>query len=200
MARWIFIALARLITGATAHWQGSQPSSRQRIYFANHSSNLDFVLLWASLPEELRARTRPVAGQDYWRAGPVRRWLSRDVFNAVLIERKSVTRATNPLVPMLAALEAGDSLIIFPEGTRSPDGEIGPFKGGLYHLAKQYPAAELVPVYIQNLNRVLPKGEVLPVPIVCTVTFGEPLPPGSVEPREAFLDLARQSLIRLKPR
>lgn len=200
MARWLFIVLSRLITGVSTHWQGAQPSSRQRIYFANHSSNLDFLLLWASLPEKLRNRTRPVAGQDYWSAGPVRRWLSRDVFNAVLIERKSVTRATNPLVPMMAALEAGDSLIIFPEGTRSPRGEIGPFKGGLYHLAKQYPSAELVPVFIQNLNRVLPKGEVLPVPIICTVTFGEPLPPGNVEPREAFLDLARQSLIRLKPR
>jgi 1-acyl-sn-glycerol-3-phosphate acyltransferase len=199
MAKWLFIAIARLITGVSAHWQGAQPSARQRIYFANHSSNLDFLLVWSSLPSELRERTRPVAGQDYWNAGPIRRWLSHKVFNAVLIERKSVTRATNPLVPMLAALEAGDSLIIFPEGTRSADGEIGPFKGGLYHLAKAHPSAELVPVFIQNLNRVLPKGEVLPVPIVCNVTFGEPLPPGCTEPREAFLGLARESLLHLKP-
>ena len=112
------------------------------IYFANHSSHLDFLTIWAALPGNLRARTRPVAGRDYWERTARRRRIARDFFNAVLIERQHVTVASNPLAPMVAALEAGDSLIVFPEGTRSADGQVHEFKSGLYHLARSFPGAK----------------------------------------------------------
>jgi 1-acyl-sn-glycerol-3-phosphate acyltransferase len=193
------IALAaRLLTGATPRWRGCAVEPRLRVYFANHSSNLDFVLLWASLPQTLRRRTRPVAAHDYWTKGAVRPWLAERVFHAVLIERKNVTRANNPMKPMCDALRAGDSLIIFPEGGRNPSGEIGEFKSGIHHLAREVPEAEFVPVYIENLNRVLPKGEVLLVPILCSVNFGEPLHLAPGETKAAFLARARDAIIALR--
>ena len=191
---------AKLLTGARAHWVGCAPDGKLRIYFANHTSNLDFVLLWAALPRHIRVMTRPVAAHDYWTASPVRLAMAQRVFNAVLIERKKVTRANNPLEPMLAALGAGDSLIIFPEGGRMAGDGIGEFRGGLFHLAKQVPDIECVPVFIENLNRVMPKGEFLPIPILCSVTFGTPLHPLTGETKPAFLARARAALLELSKR
>ncbi len=191
--------VARILTGARARWQGCAPVADQRVYFANHTSNLDFVLLWASLPDDLRRRTRPVAGRDYWKGG-LREWLASRVFRAVLIERRTVTRDSNPLTPMLDTLRGGESLIIFPEGTRNPDGEVNPFRPGLFHIAKALPEIQLVPVFIENLNRVLPKGEILPVPMLCSVTFGEPLRLAQGEMKPDFLTRARDAMLGLRPK
>jgi len=193
----IVAAGIRLLTGARALWIGCGPEPRQRIYFANHSSNLDALVIWASLPPAVRATTRPVAAHDYWTANPIRRWLARDVFNAILIERVQVTARNNPLVPMLAALDEGSSLIIFPEGTRNQEPEMLPFKAGLWHLAKGR-ELELVPVYLENLNRILPKGEVLPVPLLGAASFGAPVAFDPDEPREAFLERARAAVAELR--
>lgn len=189
---------ARVLTGVRARWQGCAPVPEQRVYFANHTSNLDFVLLWSALPGALRRKTRPVAARDYWKGG-VRQWLAGSVFRAVLIERHTVTRESNPLTPMLDALAGGESLIIFPEGTRNPDGEVNPFKPGLFHIAKAKPEVALVPVFIENLNRVLPKGEILPVPMLCSVTFGEPLHLAEGEAKPQFLTRAREAMLKLRP-
>jgi 1-acyl-sn-glycerol-3-phosphate acyltransferase len=188
----------RFLTGGTARWRGCLPEKRQRIYFANHTSNLDFVLLWSALPTALRRCTRPVGAQDYWTT-PIRSYFAQHVFRAVLIERKRVTRANNPVTPMLNALAAGDSLIIFPEGTRLPGDELGEFKPGLHHLAAARPDVELIPVFIDNLNRVLPKGEILPVPMLCSVHFGEPVPFKADESKAAFLKRTRAALNNLRP-
>ena len=110
---------------------------------------------WASLPKNLRVVTRPVAARDYWLAGPLRRWLARSVLNAVLIERRHITAANNPMRDLEAAIDAGSSLIIFPEGRRQEDEDAGmhPFKPGLWHLARRRPEVELIPVHLANLNR-----------------------------------------------
>lgn len=167
------------------------------IYFANHSSHLDFVTIWAALPAEIRARARPVAARDYWENTALRRKLARDLFNAVLIERQRVTAATNPLEPMLAALDAGSSLIVFPEGTRSTDGRMHEFKPGLYHLARSRPTVPLVPVFLQNLSRILPKGDVLPVPLIATLFVGVPIKLEESESKAAFLERARRAVQQL---
>jgi 1-acyl-sn-glycerol-3-phosphate acyltransferase len=171
--------------------------STPAIYFANHSSHLDFTTIWAALPKKMRSRVRPVAGRDYWEKTPRRRRIARDFFNAVLIERKRVTVATNPLEPMLAALDAGDSLIVFPEGTRSPDGTVHDFKSGLHHLAKARPDVVLVPIYLQDLNRILPKGDFLPVPLLGSLSLGAPLQLKSDETKSAFLERARDAVVKL---
>jgi 1-acyl-sn-glycerol-3-phosphate acyltransferase len=167
------------------------------IFFANHSSHLDFAVLWAALPRDERRRTRPVAGRDYWEATPLRRWIARRVFCAVLIERQKVTAASNPLVLMLAALDTGRSLIVFPEGTRSTDGVMHDFKPGLFHLARARPAIPLVPVYLENLNRMLPKGDIMAVPLIASVTVGPPLHLDADENKLDFLARARQAVAAL---
>ncbi|QXI28541.1 MULTISPECIES: lysophospholipid acyltransferase family protein [Pseudomonas] len=190
---------ARLITGARSLWIGCAPDPVQRIYFANHSSHGDFVLLWASLPRALRALTRPVAGADYWNRSALRRYIIRRVFNGVLIDRERKEPGDNPLQPMLDALEQGHSLIIFPEGTRNQDEGLLPFKSGIFHLARAYPQAQLIPVWIANLNRVMPKGRVLPLPLLCTTSFGAPLRLEEDESKEDFLKRSRDALLALAP-
>ena len=196
----LFLAsLSRLITGTQGHWKGCPPTAEQRIYFANHQSHFDWVLIWAALPRELRVLTRPIAARDYWTASPLKKWLTSAVFNAVYVSRTRATPDEDPLEPLVEALQYGSSLVIFPEGTRSNKGEPQAFKAGLYHLAKQFPDVQLVPTWIDNVQRVMPKGEVVPVPILCTVTFGEPLQLKPDEDRREFLDRARAALIAQRP-
>lgn len=191
---------ARFITAPRAVWQGIEPAPTQRVYFANHSSNGDFVLLWTVLPPALRKRTRPVAALDYWLTSPLRAFIGRDVFNAVLIDRRPEVRLQDPVSQMAEALDEGSSLILFPEGGRnSSDQPLLPFKSGLYHLAKARPEVDLVPVWIANLNRVMPKGEIIPVPLICTLTFGAPLHLAPDEDKETFLARAAQALLALQP-
>jgi 1-acyl-sn-glycerol-3-phosphate acyltransferase len=191
--------IARLITGAQGHWKGCPPEALQRIYFANHQSHLDWVLIWAALPGELRAHTRPIAARDYWTASPFKHWLTREVFNAVYVNRQRTDENDDPLEPLVQALTAGDSLVIFPEGTRSHGGEPQSFKSGLYHLARQFPQVQLVPAWIDNVQRVMPKGEVVPVPILCTVTFGAPISLAPEEDKRSFLERARGAVVALRP-
>lgn len=167
---------ARLLTGARGLWHGCEPEMTQRIYFANHASHADFVLVWTTLPPRLQEHTRPVAGADYWNKGRLRRFIIHDVFNGVLIERDRDARTTDPIEQLNDALEAGDSLIVFPEGTRNLDDDsLLAFKSGIYHLARKQPHIELVPTWIENAQRAMPKGHLIPLPLLCSVHYGTPL-------------------------
>ena len=193
------LGLIRVLTGAQARWHGCPPKAEQRIYFANHQSHADLVMIWAALPHELRGITRPIAAKDYWTKTPFKQWITTAVFNAVYVERER-TGDEDPLQPLFDALEHGDSLIIFPEGTRNlTDEQLLPFKSGLYHLAQAKPDVELVPVWIANLNRVMPKGRALPLPLLCTLSFGAPLERQEGEDKAAFLERARNALLELAP-
>ena len=191
------LGLVRALTGAQARWYGCPPKAEQRIYFANHQSHADLVMIWAALPAELRHITRPIAAKDYWTSSPFKQWITTAVFNAVYVERAKVGDQ-DPLEPLIVALEKGDSIIIFPEGTRGFQEEPMPFKAGLYNLAQRFPDVVLVPAWINNIQRMLPKGEVIPVPVLCSVTFGAPMQLDAGEDRKLFADRARSAVIALR--
>jgi 1-acyl-sn-glycerol-3-phosphate acyltransferase len=244
----LLLGIVRFLTGSQARWYGCPPKAEQRIYFANHQSHADMVLIWAALPEELRTITRPIAAKDYWTKTPFRQWITTAVFNAIYVDRQATPARTvpaepadvqkttgyaaadaemamaggpdpspeqplrtpspetlrtalpesDPLAPLVRALESGDSIVIFPEGTRGHGDEPQPFKSGLFKLAQMFPQVVLVPAWINNVQRVMPKGEVVPVPILCSVTFGAPLQLEAGEDRRPFLDRARQAVMALR--
>ena len=198
-------AVARLITGAQGHWYGAPPKAEQRIYFANHQSHFDWVLIWAALPHDLRSVTRPIAARDYWTSSTLKHWITREIFNAVYVSRTRTKDASgvgtddeDPLDPLMEALRHGDSLVIFPEGTRGNKVDPAPFKAGLFHLAEAFPEVALIPAWIDNVQRVMPKGEVVPVPILCSVTFGAPLALIAGEDKRDFLERARNAVTALR--
>ncbi|TWU39056.1 2-acyl-glycerophospho-ethanolamine acyltransferase [Novipirellula aureliae] len=192
------VLLAKLFSGFTVRWVDCQPDTCQRIYFANHTSHLDAVVLWSALPREVRAVTRPVAAKDYWSSGWVKPHMARS-FNALLIDRKEIKVHRSPIDSMLQQMGDVYSLIVFPEGGRSSsDNEMGTFKSGLYYMGKKRPDLELVPVFIDNVNRILPRGEVLPVPLLSCITIGPPIFLEAGEPKVAFLKRAREAVQRLK--
>lgn len=204
----ILAAVARGITGVQVQWAGCEPSERQRIYFANHTSHLDFVVLWSALPADIRARTRPVAAKDYWEETHLRRYLAENVFKAVLVERGALARTKshddgklagrNLIEEMATALGTRDSLILFPEGTRGTGEKLSEFRSGLYYLALRRPDVELVPAYLENMNRILPKGEFLPVPMLSLLTFGKPIQVEPGEEKHVFLERAREAVASLR--
>lgn len=194
---YFLLGLVRVLTGSQARWWGCPPKAEQRIYFANHQSHADLVMIWAALPKELRARTRAIAARDYWTKTPFKQWLTTAVFNVIYVSRER-TADEDPLEPLIEALDHGDSIILFPEGTRGNAEEPQAFKAGLYNLALKFPNIELIPAWINNVQRVMPKGEVVPVPVLCSVTFGAPIRVMAGEERRAFLDRARAAVIALR--
>jgi 1-acyl-sn-glycerol-3-phosphate acyltransferase len=192
----LLVGVVKLLVGAYARWVGTTPAATQRIYFANHTSHIDTLAIWSSLPRKLRSRTRPIAARDYWGKG-LRKYIATRGFGAVLIDRSRDDATVDPLEPLRASLRDGDSLIIFPEGTRGATALPARFRSGLFRLATEFPNVELIPVYLDNLHRSLPKGALLPVPMVCTVRFGAPVERLHGESREAFLERARGAVIAL---
>jgi 1-acyl-sn-glycerol-3-phosphate acyltransferase len=191
------VLMLRGLVGASPRWIGCQPLPLTRIYFANHTSHLDTLALWAALPGRLRKHTRPVAARDYWGKPGIRSWFGRSVFNALLIDRERSDPEADPLSPLHQALDSGDSLILFPEGTRGKDKLPARFRSGLFHLAQKHPDVELNPVYLQNLYRSMPKGAHIPVPLTCAVRFGAPLLRVAGEDKAAFLERAREAVVAL---
>jgi 1-acyl-sn-glycerol-3-phosphate acyltransferase len=190
------VGLVRLLVGAYPRWVGCAPEPRQRIYFANHTSHVDTLALWAALPPALREHTHPVAARDYWGKG-FRKYVATRTLRAVLIDRTREDKAVDPLEPLLKLLADGESLILFPEGTRGREPLPGTFKSGLFRLAQAMPHVELVPVYLENLHRSMPRGAFLPVPLTCTVRFGAPLTVVGGEEKDAFLARARGEVVKL---
>ena len=187
----------RALTGARALWEGSTPSADRRVYYGNHASHGDFVMIWSALPLELRGRVRPVAGADYWNKDPLRRYVINNVFRGVLIERDAAQRTQDPIATLCEAVDFGASLIVFPEGTRNTGDGLLPFKSGIYHLASQRPELEFVPVWLDNLKRVMPKGSPIPLPLLCTARFGSAIQLREGEDKAAFLARTRNALLAL---
>ena len=187
----------RLLTGIRARWIEC-PTTEPRVYYANHSSHLDAIVIWASLPKSIRRLTRPVAAKEYWERNVLRRYLANKVFNAILIDRNQPRAARQTINDIVDAIQNNFSIIIFPEGTRGSGQDIKPFQMGIYHIAKAQPQAVFTPIYLDNLNRTLPKGEVLPVPMLGSATFGPSIKLETDELKKTFVSRARESVLALK--
>lgn len=192
----VLASIARLLCGCRARWSAQVDLEQPQVFYANHSSHFDALVIWSAFPRRMRRRCRVVAAADYWQATRVRRWLAENVFRAILIERRNPKRADNPVEKICAALDQGDSVIIFPEGSRGEGGNLQAFRAGLWHIVRRRPQQGFVPVWLENLSRVLPKGEVLPVPILCGLTVGRVLLRHQ-QSRDAFLDMLRSELAAL---
>jgi 1-acyl-sn-glycerol-3-phosphate acyltransferase len=202
-----FANFIRVVCGASVYCHSDLSDNVMRIYIANHTSHLDAVMIWASLPDQLRNSVRPVAAKDYWDRTPIRKYIACKLLNAVLLVRPSKTTDKNTslremiydgLNSLVDAVNEGSSLIIFPEGTRSISGEIQGFKSGIFYIAEQCQEVEFVPVYIDNLNRIFPKGEILPVPLLSRIRFGKPFKLNEGEKRRAFITRAKDNILRLR--
>lgn len=192
--------IARFITAVRADWRGIEPVSRQRVYYANHVSNADMPMIWTVLPGHMRRQTRPVAAADYWLKNKLRAFVGPEVFNCVLVDRRPEARSEDPMENILQALDEGSSLIIFPEGKRNmTEDPLLPFRAGLYNMGCARPEVDLVPTWVANLNKIMPKGEVIPLPLICTVTFGTPIHVEDGEGKDDFLKRAADALVDLAP-
>lgn len=194
----LMLALARVLAGKSVRGLEHVRDARQRIYFANHTSHLDFLLIWAALPKRVRERTRPVAAREYWECGALRRFFACGVFDAVLVDRREARPKGAAVARLAAELRKECSLVLFPEGTRGTGDALGEFRSGLYYLCRECPTVELVPVRIEHANRILPKGARVPIPRPASVTFGQPIRLGEDEPKDRFLERARASLEALR--
>lgn len=195
-ARRFLIAGIRVLIGARGIWTAGPPDSKQRIYFANHASHFDTVAVLASLPRDVRIQVSPIAAQDYWTRSRFHRFIAVDCLRSTLIDRVHASDA-DPLEPVFATLAEGRSILIFPEGTRGDGTEIARFRGGLHRLAEALPDVELVPVNLDNLSRIMPKGSFLIVPITCNARYGAPMKLEVGESRETFLERARLAVADL---
>ncbi|KWC33095.1 acyltransferase [Burkholderia ubonensis] len=197
------LSIVRLVAGAYPVWHQAPPSPTQKIYFSNHTSHIDTLAILAALPRDVRAVVRPVAARDYWDSSDLKRHIAQKLLNVVLIDRHRETggdpRGGHPLDPVRDALAQGHSIIIFPEGTRSAEALPQPFKSGLFHLASEFPNVALAPVYLENLQRIMPKGAIWPVPLICKVHFGANEARGDQEDKASFLARMRDALIALAP-
>jgi 1-acyl-sn-glycerol-3-phosphate acyltransferase len=193
MQRDALLGLQKLLIGGKAFYD--EMPTGQCIFFANHTSHLDTTGVLAALPAPIRNRTRPVAGADYWNASMLRRHVARRLLNVVMIDRAK--GGPDALGPLAEALDQGDSLIVFPEGTRLQAELPGPFKSGLYHLTRHRPTLPLVPVYQENLHRALPKGAPFPLPLLCRAHFGKPIFNNLDETKDAFLARAHGGVCAL---
>ncbi|SPB14892.1 acyltransferase [Caballeronia novacaledonica] len=191
------LGVVRLVVGARGRFASVPPSARQTIYFANHTSHVDTLAILTALPPDVRASVRPAAARDYWEATPVRRFIAKRVLGVVYVTRQR-TEGEDPLQLVRDALASGWSIILFPEGTRSETGEIAPFRSGLYWLSREFPDVQLIPVYLADLVRAMPKGKLLPVPFNCQVSFGDAVPGAAAFDKDEFLAMARDAVIKVK--
>lgn len=193
----ILVFISKILLGINSRESVPLDRSKQKIYFANHSSHVDTIAIVAALPSKYRKVTKPVAAADYWGKTPLLKYISTKGLNCILINRKPKASDPDVLSPIYEALDKGNSIIIFPEGTRGDSPLPSDFKSGIYHLAQKYPDIDLIPVYLDNVYRCMPKGKFIPLPLICSVRFGAPLERIISEDKKDFLIRAQNAVIGL---
>jgi len=166
--------IVRLVIGVSVFGRERLNHSEPVIIVANHNSHLDALVLMDLLPRKCLHRTRPVAAADYFQKHPVRRFVFEQCMHAVPIRRDKVTKSSNPLTAVLEAMDQGNSIVIFPEGSRGQPEQMAELKTGVAHLISRRPETKVIPVFMRNLGFSLPRGDFILVPMFCDVFVGKP--------------------------
>lgn len=172
------------------------PEKEGCVFFANHTTHFDLLVILSALPKPVRKNLRPVAAKEYWLKTALRRWLALRVLNIIPIDRQNPSRTRSCFQEIHDTLEQGNPVLIFPEGGRQSPESGGNLKGGIFLIAEQRPETRFYPVRLSGFHRVLPKGEWLPAPNMGIVSFREPIVRQPEEPRAAFMERCRRALER----
>ncbi len=172
--------VAFLMLGVTLKGRENLPTHGPAILVANHNSHLDTLVLLSLFPLSLLDQVRPVAAADYFLKNRALAWFSLNILNILPLERSQVGRnqagrGEDPLGESAAALDRGEILIVFPEGSRGSAEVMGKFKGGVARLKERYPHVPVVPIHLQGAGKALPRGEIILVPVVVDVVVGMPV-------------------------
>lgn len=149
------------------------PKTGPAIIIANHNSHLDTLVLQSLFPLNKLSNIKPVAAADYFSRTRHMAWFANNIINIIPIERSRVIKGADPLAGCYRALDNGNIIIIYPEGSRGEPERISHFKKGIAHLAERYPDVPVIPVFMHGLGKALPKGEIILVPFFCDIYIGE---------------------------
>ena len=174
LVRKLFFLFIRLYFRPQVTGQEYLPNTGPFIIVANHASHVDTAILFCALPAHLRQGVVAAAARDYFFDQGLRQGVARILFNAIPVARDAAEHE-DPLRHVIRALDEGYGLLIYPEGTRSPDGSIGPFRRGIGRLIAEFPTVPLIPAYLNAAAQALPKGGVIPRPYTVQVWFGPQL-------------------------
>lgn len=180
LLRWLFFGtivrpIVLVVIGLRIIDRVNLPRMGPAIICANHNSHLDTLVLMTIFPWQLLAKLRPVAAAEYFLKNPLLAWFALQIIGIIPLERNKSRQTEHPLAKCSEALELGEMLIIYPEGSRGEPESIASFQSGIAHLAKRHPDVPIYPVFIYGLGKVLPKGEKVLVPFFCDVAIGEPI-------------------------
>ena len=161
------------------------------LFIGNHRSYFDILLTYS----RCRRLTGYVAKKEMEKIPLLSTWMKN--LYCLFLDRDNMREGLKTILQAIDYVKNGISICIFPEGTRRPQPLPSEFKSGLWRLMRDFPDVELIPVYIENLYRAMPKGVLIPVPTICSIRFGAPLEHSPDEPKEEFLTKARQAVIDL---